>query len=253
MAMSTCAVKASSLAASLSSLSKATASTSFSQSAFCRSFNVVPKGNARVSMAAGSGRPVWLPGAKPPAYLDGTLPGDRGFDPLKLSEEGKLRTRFVEAEVFHGRLAMLAVVGAFVPEALGRGDWYSAAHTMIDGGGNNLVISLPPIAVPTSPYGLGLFHLVAIAEGARLFREVEDNYQGDADTTGIYPGFDPLGLATGSDSEIKQWREKEIKNGRLAMIATGGFLHQALHTGKGPYANLIDHLADPSHNWYFGS
>jgi hypothetical protein len=37
------------------------------------------------------------------------------------------------------------------------------------------------------------------------------------------------------------------------MIATGGFLHQALHTGKGPYANLIDHLADPSHNWYFGS
>jgi hypothetical protein len=62
--------------------------------------------------------------------------------------------------------------------------------------------------VPTSPYGLGLFHLVAIAEGARLFREVEDNYQGDADTTGIYPGFDPLGLATGSDSEIKQWREK---------------------------------------------
>lgn len=46
---------------------------------------------------------------------------------------------------------------------------------------------------------------------------------------------------------------QEIKNGRLAMIATGGFLHQALHTGKGPIANLTDHLANPSHNWYFGS
>lgn len=250
MAMS-CAVKASALAGSLSALSKVS-STSLSQSAFCRSFTVVPKSNARVSMSAAN-RPLWLPGAKPPAHLDNTLPADRGFDPLKLSEDPKLKTRFAEAEVFHGRLAMLAVVGALVPEIYGRGDWFSAAHTCIDGGGNNFIFNLPPFAVPTSPFGLGIFHLVAIAEGARLFRETEANYDGSVDDTGIYPGFDPLGLATGSDDEIKEWRTKEIKNGRLAMIAAGGFLHQALHTGKGPWANLMDHLADPSHNWFFSS
>lgn len=45
---------------------------------------------------------------------------DRGFDPLKLAEDPKLRTRMAEAEVFHGRTAMLAVVGACVPELLVR-------------------------------------------------------------------------------------------------------------------------------------
>ncbi|GAQ78204.1 light harvesting chlorophyll a b-binding protein [Klebsormidium nitens] len=246
MAMTACAVKASALAGSLASVSSST------QSSFCRSFNVVPKGNARVTMAAAN-RPVWLPGAKPPAHLDGSLPADRGFDPLKLAEDPKLKTRMAEAEVFHGRTAMLAVVGACVPELLGRGDWYSAAHTMVDGGGNSFILSLPPFAVPTSPVGLGIFHMVAIAEGARLFRETEAGYDSSIDATGIYPGFDPLGLATGDDAQIKDMRTREIKNGRLAMIATGGFLHQALHTGKGPIANLMDHLADPSHNWYFGN
>lgn len=31
-----------------------------------------------------AGRPMWLTGASPPAYLDGSLPGDYGFDPLGL-------------------------------------------------------------------------------------------------------------------------------------------------------------------------
>lgn len=46
-----------------------------------------------------------------PAALTGTLPGDVGFDPLGLSNNFDLKW-MREAELKHGRLAMLATVGA---------------------------------------------------------------------------------------------------------------------------------------------
>ena len=36
---------------------------------------------------SGPGRPLWLPGSKVPGHLTGDLPGDYGFDPLKLGAE----------------------------------------------------------------------------------------------------------------------------------------------------------------------
>ena len=57
--------------------------------------------------------------------------------------------------------------------------------------------------------------------------------------------FDPLGFSKG---DIKELQTKEIKNGRLAMVAFMGFVFQAQTLYKGPLAALGDHLADPVHN-----
>lgn len=64
-----------------------------------------------------------------------------------------------------------------------------------------------------------------------------------------YPGgtpFDPLGFSQNPDGFVDQ-AVREVKNGRLAMVAMLGYFVQAAVTRKGPLQNLVDFVADPAH------
>ncbi|KAJ4841551.1 hypothetical protein Tsubulata_001759 [Turnera subulata] len=63
-------------------------------------------------------RPTWLPGLDPPPYLDGTLPGDYGFDPLGLGEDPESLKWYVQAELVHSRFAMAGVAGILFTDLL---------------------------------------------------------------------------------------------------------------------------------------
>jgi len=57
----------------------------------------------------------------------------------------------------------------------------------------------------------------------------------------FFAPFDPLGMGN-ADRDLK-----ELKNGRLAMLAFLGFASQAAVRGMGPIECLQAHLADPGH------
>ena len=125
---------------------------------------------ATIKKKAGGDRPLWYPGVTPPDYLDGSLIGDNGFDPLGLGKPAEYvqfdfdsldqnlaqnkfgqiisssvtsKTevastpfqpynevfsiiRFRENEVFHGRWAMLFIVGALSVESFTGVTWQDA-------------------------------------------------------------------------------------------------------------------------------
>jgi len=94
----------------------------------------------------------------------------------------------------------------------------------------------------TREYQIPFNALVAIEAVTMGFLEIK-RYQGFKQTgssglVGSFP-FDPVGMS--SDS----MQVKEVKNGRLAMVAFVGFLLQAIVVRKGPVACLTDHLSDP--------
>eukprot|EP00877_Chromochloris_zofingiensis_P009968 jgi/Chrzof1/5224/Cz15g17110.t1_LHC7[v5.2] len=184
----------------------------------------------RVVMKAGN----WLPGSDTPAWLPDSLPGNYGFDPLGLGKDPASLARFQESEVIHSRWAMLGVAGALAVEALGYGNWYDAPLWAINGGKATWFGIDVPFDLNTL---LAIEFVTMAAAEARRGDEPDQSKK-------TYPGgaFDPLGFAKG---DVETLKLKEIKNGRLAMIAFLGFVAQHAATGKAPIAALSEHLANP--------
>jgi len=193
----------------------------------------VPANGCRVTMKAGN----WLPGSDTPAWLPEDLPGNFGFDPLGLAKEQGALSRFQEAELIHCRWAMLGAAGALAVELLGYGNWYDAPSWAYTGGKPTWF----GIEVPFSDLNtLAAFEFVAFAAA-----EAQRNDEQSAEKR-KYPGgaFNPLGFGK-TDAELSSLKLKEIKNGRLAMVAVLGFFAQHAATGKGPLAALGEHISNP--------
>eukprot|EP01026_Neomeris_dumetosa_P044334 TRINITY_DN372_c2_g1_i1.p2 TRINITY_DN372_c2_g1~~TRINITY_DN372_c2_g1_i1.p2 ORF type:complete len:233 (+),score=48.94 TRINITY_DN372_c2_g1_i1:141-839(+) len=191
-----------------------------------------PSNGVAVRMAkAGS----WLPGADSPAWLDGSLAGDYGFDPLGLGKVPSNLSRFREAEIINGRWAMLGAAGVLAVELFGQGNWYDAPTWAVTGG-------KPTYFGIELPWGLGFILAVEIfaMAGAEILRGSQEDPE-----KRVYPGgaFDPAGFSKNADS-FETMKLKEVKNGRLAMLAMLGFFAQHAATGKTPLQNLGDHLSD---------
>mmetsp|Transcript_32578 Transcript_32578/g.83309 ORF Transcript_32578/g.83309 Transcript_32578/m.83309 type:complete len:250 (-) Transcript_32578:78-827(-) len=157
--------------------------------------------------------------SRPPA-LDGSMAGDVGFDPLGFSNYFDLKW-LREAELKHGRVCMLGVVGFLAQEFVTLPQF------------ENGVTPVDDFFVVPAPGLWQIFFTIGFVEA---FSNGFKLTPGDMFAEGRAPGdlgFDPLGC--GKNPEALARRQLvEVKNGRLAMIAIGGMTHHYFLTGKGP-------------------
>jgi len=155
------------------------------------------------------------------------MPAGFEFDPLHISEIVPVKY-LQESEIKHGRVCMLAALGFIVQEAF---TWGAPGFPKM-------------LAVDAHDYylvnGGAMFQIMlfcAMFEGVSFYA-VKDTLDGKREPG--YFGFDPLGL--GKDpAQFKKYQTNEIMNGRLAMIAVAGMIHQEFVT-KQPLLESLTHF-----------
>mmetsp|Transcript_5790 Transcript_5790/g.10096 ORF Transcript_5790/g.10096 Transcript_5790/m.10096 type:complete len:200 (-) Transcript_5790:1884-2483(-) len=165
----------------------------------------------RTSVALNAEMSKSIPFLVRPEKLDGSLPGDMGFDPMGLTEIQNDLNYAAAAEIKHGRICMLAIVGMVVQES--GLHWPGEAYTNTD----------PFGAISSVGWGpnLQIFTFIACAEIATFSKAYGDDTPGDF-------GFDYGLLSSLSEEEVFARRESEVVHGRLAMIALTGAVVQTL-------------------------
>ncbi len=158
---------------------------------------------------------------------DCVMVGNKGFDPLGLARTLEELDTYREAEIKHGRLAMLAAVGWPASERLqpilakqfGATDLLTTggkAPSLLNGGLENI----NPL------FFAGILAFTAFVETQVLtkMKKRENRQPGDL-------GFDPLGFSKGKTEDVKRdYALKELQNGRLAMLAIVGYVAEEFVT-----------------------
>ena len=180
--------------------------------------------------------------------------GNKGFDPLGLATgndqaDSMYRLKnYREAEVKHGRLAMLAAVGWPMAELLHPklSSSLDMPNLLATGGGE-----LGGLAPSVLNGGLGEFQLLLMAilvisatiETKHVVGDGRKNFL-QKDWTAGNLGFDPLKLYEASPQKKRELELKEINNGRLAMLAITSFAAIEFIT-KTPVVDLTPILFGP--------
>ena len=174
------------------------------------------------------------------------LPGNYGFDPLGLGANEERLKWFAESERVHARWAMLGVAGILAQEIV-RPDvfWYTSGADL----------ELPFNITGLLAFELFVMHWVESKRGYDVLKPgsqdqdpIFSSYKLPPHEVG-YPGGVFAPFVPGNLEELKV---KEIKNGRLAMLAFIGFTMAAQVWGVNPLAALSTHLSDPLNNNIFG-
>jgi len=190
--------------------------------------------------------PVYLRTA--PAYLDGELPGDIGFDPWALTvlaapplspdklkaidaksrtasernaqmlamseEEQQAKIEWMRnSEIKHGRLAMLAIAGWPMAE-------FASGRTLAEATNGRAPSLFNGHLLDYTPFLAVVFGGMAAMEFLTKDKAVKD---------GDY-GFDPLGFASGIGAD-RTLKLAEVKHGRAAMMGITGFAVQEFFWG----------------------
>mmetsp|Transcript_26759 Transcript_26759/g.37233 ORF Transcript_26759/g.37233 Transcript_26759/m.37233 type:complete len:263 (-) Transcript_26759:376-1164(-) len=191
------------------------------------------------------------PARQPYRFAKGTAPMGEFFDPLGISKgksESELK-RLREAELTHGRVSMLAVLGFLFQEALLDRPLFSNAKGSVNG---PAIFHFQEVSERYPFFWLATIPFFAFFENKRARIGWQDPTKG-GDLFGLKEdyipgelGFDPF-QAYPLDSNGKQdMKNKELNNGRLAMLAAAGFMAQELVNKKTIYENLgLDKLVPP--------
>ena len=164
-----------------------------------------------------------LPFLPRPALLDGTLPGDRGFDPFNFASDASALQWQRKAEVKHARLAMLAAVGWPVAELLHK-DIASTFDLPILLASGDRVPSVLNDGLSHASFPAFWIAIITAAAVIEIQECVEANLSCKLDPSD--KGFDPINLG-GKTMEQKHFmHEAELFNGRLGMLAITGFAIQ---------------------------
>lgn len=151
--------------------------------------------------------------------------GEYQFDPLGLAEKFPENLAwFREAELKHGRVAMLAYVGLIVPDAIrlpiepltdSSLDFINAHNKLIGPGLGEGPMWWLMCAV-------GAIESVRFKQIGLAFEKLTTENAGDLGLRGFAPS---------SAEGMESMKMKELKNGRLAMLAVGGALTQGVAFG----------------------
>jgi light-harvesting complex I chlorophyll a/b binding protein 4 len=140
--------------------------------------------------------------------------GDAEFDPLGFSDWFDMKW-MRESEIKHGRVSMLATVG-FVMQQF----WTLPGMTPVPNS-----VDAPTVV------GISAMMQVVLWVGVLEFWTnkgsvtMENMFEDKSRVPGEF-GFDPMGWMKGkSKEEVDTMKLRELKNGRLAMLAIGGMIH----------------------------